>query len=58
MSEVILWTAVGHEAFQDILVEDSFRILGGLVGHEAVDEGEGCLRDLDTSEYIVCVMMS
>jgi hypothetical protein len=58
MSEVILWTGVGHEAFQDVLVEDTFGVLSGLVGHEAVYEGEGCLRDLDTSENIICEVMS
>ncbi|KAI7555165.1 Cloroperoxidase [Hortaea werneckii] len=49
--EVLLIIAVdGHEALQDVLVEDTLRVLRGLVGHEAVDEGEGRLGDLDTGE--------
>ncbi|KAI7573246.1 hypothetical protein KC317_g70 [Hortaea werneckii] len=49
--EVLLIVAIdGHEALQDLLVEDTLGVLLRLVGHEAVDEGEGRLGDLDTGE--------
>ena len=35
----------GIEGFEDVLVQDTFGILGRVVGHEAVDEGEGSLGD-------------
>merc|ERR1719487_1269016 len=55
--KVLLVIAVnGHEALQDLLVEDTLRVLLRLVGHEAVDEGEGRLGDLNTSEGKVRVV--
>lgn len=50
MLEVVLRAGNGHEALQDGLVEDTLWVLGGLVAHEAVDEGEGGLGDLNTTE--------
>lgn len=51
--QVVLRAGDGHKAFEDVLVQDAFGILGGLVGHEAVDEGEGGLRHLDPAEWEV-----
>ena len=47
---VVLRSFYGHEALQGALVEDALWVLGGLVTHEAVDEGKRRLRDRDTSE--------
>lgn len=43
--EVVLRAVDRHEALQDVLVQDTFREFGALVGHEAVDEGERSLGD-------------
>lgn len=51
--EVALRSVDGHEALEDVLVEDALRVLGALVGHEAVDEGEGGLGDFNTGKGVV-----
>lgn len=48
--QVVLWTRDGHEALQDLLVQDTLGVLGRLVRHEAVDEGEGGLGHLNATE--------
>lgn len=42
-----------EEGFQHVLVQNSLEVLGGLVAHEAVDEGEGRLGDEDAGEGAV-----
>lgn len=31
----------GEEGFEDVLIEEAFRVFGRFVGHEAIDEGVG-----------------
>lgn len=57
-SQVILWALNGHEALQDLLVQDSGGELLGFVSHKAVDESEGSLRDFDAGEWKVFEMIS
>ena len=49
-SHRVAFSLNGHERFEDLAVEDAFGRFGGFVGHEAVDEGEGCLGDEDAGE--------
>lgn len=48
--QVVLWTRNGHEALQDLLVQDTLGVLSRLVRHETVDEGEGGLGHLNATE--------
>lgn len=43
----------GEKALEHFLVEDALGVFGGLVAHEAVDEGEGGLGDEDAGERAV-----
>jgi len=45
VTRVIFRAGDGHEALQNLLVEDALRVGGGVVGHVSIDEGEGGLRD-------------
>lgn len=40
---VLIGSRDGHEALEIVLVENALRVLGRLVGHEAVDESESSL---------------
>lgn len=48
--EVTALSSDREEGFQNLLVKDSFREFGGLVAHEAVDEGVCCGLDGDSGE--------
>lgn len=52
--QVVFWSGDGHEALQDVLVENARWVFFRLVTHEAVDEGESSLRDKNASEGQVC----
>ena len=43
----------GEEGFEDVLVENAFRVYGRVVGHEAEDEGGGGLGDEDAGDGAV-----
>lgn len=49
-SQVVLWTLDGHEALQDILVQNASRELLGLVAHESIDEDECRLGNFNPGE--------
>lgn len=51
--EVVVWAGDGVEALEHISVQNTFWCLGGVVRHEAVDEGESCLADSHTSKWLV-----
>lgn len=52
--QVSFRTSDRHETLQNVFVEDSFRVLGRFVAHEAIDESESCLGDKNATEGQVC----
>lgn len=56
VDEGVLGTGDGHEGFEDGLVEDAFWGFGGLVGHEAINEGIRCLRYGDAGKRAIDVV--
>lgn len=51
--EVVLRALDGHEGLENFFVQDALRVFSGFVGHEAVDEGVGGLRNFNTGERVV-----